>query len=119
LLEGARSAGLSVELTRQGDERDLAAGTDACAFRVVQEGLTNALRHAPGSTVQVMLNTTGSDLGIEVQTRGRRRASSYGGSGRGLAGLRERVVSLGGSLETDAAANGDFTLSVRLPEPRP
>jgi signal transduction histidine kinase len=119
LVEGARSAGLSVELTRQGDTEGLPAGTDACAFRVVQEGLTNALRHAPGSTVRIRLDNTGSDLDIEVQTRGRRRASSYGGSGRGLAGLRERVVSLGGSLETDAAANGDFTLSVRLPGTRP
>lgn len=115
LVEGARSAGLSVELTRQGDTQGLPAGTDACAFRVVQEGLTNALRHAPGSSVLVSLDHTAGDLGIEVQTRGRRRASSYGGSGRGLAGLRERVVSLGGTLETDAAANGDFTLSVRLP----
>jgi signal transduction histidine kinase len=118
LVEGARSAGLAVELTQQGSADPLPVGTDACAFRVVQEGLTNALRHAPGSTVQVKLDSTGGDLGIEVRTRGRRRASSYGGSGRGLTGLRERVVSLGGSLETDSAANGDFTLSVRLPGAR-
>lgn len=115
LVEGARSAGLAVELAHEGMVDSLPAATQACAFRVVQEGLTNALRHAPGSTVRVLLDGTDDGLDIQVQTRGRRRASSYGGSGRGLSGLRERVVSLGGSLETDAATNGDFTLRVRLP----
>lgn len=115
LVEGARSAGLAVELAHEGSADSLPAATQACAFRVVQEGLTNALRHASGSTVRVLLDSTDAGLGIEVQTRGGRRASSYGGSGRGLVGLRERVVSLGGSLETDAATNGDFTLRVRLP----
>lgn len=115
LVEGARSAGLAVELAHEGEASALPTATQACAFRVVQEGLTNALRHAPGGTVRVRLDGTGDGLGIEVRTSGRRRASSYGGSGRGLAGLRERVVSLGGSLETDAATNGDFTLRVRLP----
>jgi signal transduction histidine kinase len=115
LVAGARSAGLSVDVTSDGAESPLSAGTEACAFRVVQEGLTNALRHAPGSTVQVRLEHTELGLGIAVATTGRRRSSSYGGSGRGLAGLRERVVSLGGSLETDASTNGDFTLRVQLP----
>lgn len=115
LVEGARSAGLSVEVTSEGASASLPAGTEACAFRVVQEGLTNALRHAPGSMVRVRLTHSQDGLGIAVETTGRRRASSYGGSGRGLAGLRERVVSLGGSLETAAAQNGDFTLRVSLP----
>ncbi len=115
LVEGARSAGLAVELTHDGDCDSLPTATQACAFRVVQEGLTNALRHASGSRVRVRLDATDDALDIEVQTRGGRRAGSYGGGGRGLAGLRERVVSLGGSLETDAATDGEFTLRVRLP----
>jgi signal transduction histidine kinase len=119
LVEGARSAGLSVEVVREGDPVPLAAGAEACAFRVVQEGLTNALRHAPSSTVLIRLEHSPAGLGIAVETTGRRRASSYGGGGRGLAGLRERVVSLGGSLETAAAQNGDFTLRVSLPGARP
>jgi signal transduction histidine kinase len=119
LVEGARSAGLTVELAQEGNAATLPAPTQACAFRVVQEGLTNALRHAPGSSVRVLLAGDRDGLGIEVQTSGRRRASSYGGSGRGLVGLRERVVSLGGSLETDAATNGDFILRVRLPGAHP
>lgn len=119
LLAGARSAGLAVELACEDVPDSLSADTQACAFRVVQEGLTNALRHAPGSAVRVLLDGTAGGLAIEVRTRGRRRASSYGGSGRGLVGLRERVVSLGGSLETQAATNGDFTLRVRLPGGQP
>jgi len=115
LVEGARSAGLSIQVTTEGASTLLPAGTEACAFRVVQEGLTNALRHAPGSKVKIRLEHTSEGLGIAVETTGRRRASSYGGSGRGLVGLRERVVSLGGSLETAAAQNGDFTLRVSLP----
>lgn len=115
LVEGARSAGLTVELADGGGVGSWPTAIQACAFRVVQEGLTNALRHAPGSKVRVSLDGDEAGLGIEVLTSGRRRSSSYGGGGRGLVGLRERVVSLGGSLETDAAANGDFTLRVRLP----
>jgi signal transduction histidine kinase len=119
LVEGARSAGLSIDLTAEGTSPSLPAGTEACAFRVVQEGLTNALRHAPGSTVRIRLERTHQGLGIAVETRNRRRSSSYGGSGRGLVGLRERVVSLGGSLETTSAENGDFTLRVSLPGASP
>lgn len=115
LVEGARSAGLAVELSTAGQTLPLPVGTEACAFRVVQEGLTNALRHAPGSRVQVCIEPVGAGLGISVATTGRRRTSSYGGSGRGLVGLRERVGSLGGTLTTDAADNGDFTLRVELP----
>jgi signal transduction histidine kinase len=115
LVEGARSAGLAIELVHEGERASLSAGTEASAFRVVQEGLTNALRHAPGSTVKVRLLQSADRLDVAVETTGRQRTSSYGGSGRGLAGLRERVASLGGSLETEAAANGDFTLRVALP----
>lgn len=115
LVEGARSAGLSVELTSEGTPTSLPTGTEACAFRVVQEGLTNALRHAPGGRVRIRLAHFDSSLGIRVETTGRRRAGSYGGSGRGLVGLRERVATLGGTLETTAAENGDFTLQVSLP----
>lgn len=115
LVEGARSAGLSVELTSEGTQAPLPTRTQACAFRVVQEGLTNALRHAPGSRVRIRLALLEGSLEISVETTGRRRISSYGGGGRGLVGLRERVAALGGSLETSAAENGDFTLEVSLP----
>jgi signal transduction histidine kinase len=115
LIEGARSAGLDVELSTTGLEDPLPAASGACAFRVVQEGMTNALRHATGSRVQVCVENNGAGLRISVRTTGRRRTSSYGSSGRGLVGLRERVGSLGGTLTTDAAENGDFTLRVELP----
>lgn len=115
LVEGARSAGLAVEVTSEGPSSALHPETEACAFRVVQEGLTNALRHAPGSRVRIRLAHSDAGLDVAVVSTGRRRASSYGGSGRGLVGLRERVVSLGGALETLAEENGDFTLRVSLP----
>ena len=93
----------------------MSARAEACAFRVVQEGLTNALRHAPGGSVRILLQQDHGRLDVLVETTGKRRASSYGGGGRGLSGLRERVASLGGSLETAVADNGDFTLRVALP----
>ena len=95
LVDGARSAGLAVEVVSEGQPSALPSETEACAFRVVQEGLTNALRHAPGSRVRIRLQHSDVGLDVAVESTGRRRASSYGGSGRGLAGLRERVVSLG------------------------
>lgn len=115
LVDGARSAGLAVEVVSGGRPSALPPETEACAFRVVQEGLTNALRHAPGSRVRISMQHSDAGLDVAVESTGRRRASSYGGSGRGLAGLRERVVSLGGALETLAEDNGDFTLRVSLP----
>jgi signal transduction histidine kinase len=118
LVEGARSAGLNVELTQDAEAAAVPAGAASCAFRVVQEGLTNALRHAPGSNVAIRVSSVSDELEVVVHTTARRRAKSYGGSGRGLAGLRERVASLGGSLETRAADNGDFLLRVVLPGAR-
>ena len=115
LVEGARSAGLTIDLVTENALPPMSARAEACAFRVVQEGLTNALRHAPGGSVRILLQQDHGRLDVLVETTGKRRASSYGGGGRGLSGLRERVASLGGSLETAVADNGDFTLRVALP----
>lgn len=115
LIAGARAAGLTVEVSERGLRRPLPAVADHCAFRVVQEGLTNALRHASGSTVKVGIHYTEDDLQISVESLGKRHGSAYGGTGRGLVGLRERVLSLGGTLDTAAADNGDFGLHAALP----
>ena len=115
LLAGARSTGLTVELHEQGVRRTLPPLTDHCAFRVVQEGLTNALRHAPGSTVRIRVDYTDQDVRISVDSAGRRHGTSYGGTGRGLVGLKERVLGLGGTLDAAAAENGDFGLHAVLP----
>lgn len=115
LVAGVRAAGLVVEVVETGEPRPLPPATDHCAFRILQEGLTNALRHAPSSQVQVRLAYEAAGVRLGVDSRGTRHASSYGGTGRGLLGLRERVLGLGGTLDTDASQPGAFSLAATLP----
>ena len=115
LLEGVRSAGLTVDVSESGRARALHSTADHCAFRVLQEGLTNAVRHAAGSTVQVGLHYEPSWLELTVHSVGERHTSAYGGTGRGLAGIRERVLGLGGDFTAGATDSGGFRLRARLP----
>ena len=115
LLEGARSAGLNVDVTESGHRRALHPGTDHCAFRILQEGLTNAVRHASGSTVQVGLRYEPSALELTVDSLGKRHTSAYGGTGRGLVGVRERVLNLGGDFSAGTTDAGGFRLRASLP----
>ena len=115
LLEGARSAGLTVAITESGDRRALHPGTDHCAFRILQEGLTNAVRHASGSRVHVGLHYEPTALELTVDSIGERHTSSYGGAGRGLVGVRERVLSLGGDFSAGSTDAGGFRLRASLP----
>ena len=90
----------------------------AIAYRIVQEGLTNAARHAPGSRVEVMLATTGGSLAVTVRDDGAgpaRDGAAPEGGGFGLVGLAERVRSLGGEVAAGPAAGGGFTVTARLP----
>jgi signal transduction histidine kinase len=114
LVAGAREAGARVELTESGEVAALSPEADHCAYRVVQEGITNALRHTRSPRVHVAIDHGRTSVRVSVHSRGRPHQSAYGGSGRGLAGLRERVSRLGGTLDT--AADGDaFTLCATLP----
>jgi len=115
LVDGARAAGLDVQLHRRGADRDLDPDTDRCAFRVVQEGLTNALRHSSDARVRVELDASGAELVVRVHSVGTPHASSYGGAQRGLAGLRERVAALGGTCAAGPSTGGSFELCARLP----
>ncbi|HET7688749.1 MAG TPA: histidine kinase [Nocardioidaceae bacterium] len=99
LLDGARSAGMRVQCERSGDTEGLPDEVDECAYRIVQESLTNALRHSREPQVSVCIARQGRELDVTVVSTGTRHRSRYGGSGRGLVGLRERVVALGGSWE--------------------
>jgi signal transduction histidine kinase len=87
------------------------------AFRVVQEGLTNAMKHAPGAAVSVRLAARDGELAVEVRDSGAGDASalSASGAGLGLTGMRERVESLGGSLDAGAEEAGGWRLTARLP----
>ncbi|MCH1865880.1 sensor histidine kinase [Nocardioides sp. CFH 31398] len=115
LVEGARAAGLALAVSTTGVARPLPEDVDRCAFRVLQEGVTNVLRHAgePGAELRV----AHSDAAVEVvvlSTGRRAHLSAYGGAGRGLQGLRERVETLGGHLWSGPIGDG-FELGARLP----
>jgi signal transduction histidine kinase len=115
LVEGARSTGLVVDLRVEGDGgvSDRAARV---AYRVVQEGLTNALKHAPGSAIGISV-CVDSEVRIDVMNGAGVVSSALGsiGGGHGLVGLRQRVSDLGGNLDVGPEAPGAWRLSVRVP----
>jgi signal transduction histidine kinase len=117
LVEDAVAAGLQVDVTPLPGELRLPSGIEDDALRVVQEGLTNAMKHAPGARVSVRLAITGDSLEIEVRDRGGGTASGLArtGAGLGLSGMRERIESLGGSLEAGPCAEGGWRIDARLP----
>ena len=114
LVEQAREAGLSVELRVEGDPQPLPAGVDLTAYRLVQEGLTNALKHARAERAQVVVCYGDGNLEVTVSDDGRGAGSGDGG-GHGLVGMRERVAVFGGELEAGPRAEGGYRLRAKLP----
>jgi signal transduction histidine kinase len=113
LVERVRSTGLTVSLETEGAPRPLSASVDLSAYRIVQEALTNTLKHAEASHVHVHLRY-GADLRIEIRDDGRATVNgSVGGSG--LIGMRERVAMLGGSINTGPMREHGYRVSVRIP----
>jgi signal transduction histidine kinase len=114
LVEDARTAGLDVDVA--GEVR-LPAELEEDALRVVQEGLTNAMKHAPGARVVVRLALTDDGFEIDVRDRGGGPPSALSstGAGLGLDGMRERIEALGGSLEAGPCAEGGWRVQARLP----
>jgi len=128
LAARARSAGFAVSLTADGPVRPLPAGVDAAAYRIVQEALTNAVRHSAGRSALVQLRYRPADLEIEVADDGTtavptpatgdpsaaasKRANS---TGNGLRGMTERARALGGSLDAGPRPGGGFRVLARLP----
>ena len=116
LVERARAAGLPVQVHVVGERRELPGGVDLAAYRVVQEALTNCLRHAGAAPAEVTLRYGDEALELEVADRGPGAASTTGdGRGHGLVGMRERVRVHGGELEAGARPGGGFTVRARLP----
>jgi signal transduction histidine kinase len=113
LVDGVREAGLPVGVRREGTPMPLAPGLDLTAYRIVQEGLTNALKHADGARVDVVVRYAPRELAIEVLDEG--PGGSVNGSGHGLAGMRERVALYGGHIEAGPRPEGGFALRARLP----
>jgi signal transduction histidine kinase len=114
LLEEVRRAGLPAELHVEGDAVPLPRAIDLSAYRIVQEGLTNALKHARATHADVTLRYGPDGLQLEVRDDGVGVATSDG-LGHGLVGVRERVKIYGGEMSAGAAQEGGFVLSARLP----
>jgi signal transduction histidine kinase len=119
LLEQARAAGLPLQASPLPPGTVLPGPVEDCAYRIVQEGLTNALKHAPGSEVRVHLAAQGDALEIEVADDGARGPASelaLTGAGLGLAGMRERVAALGGRLDAGITSGGEgWCVRARIP----
>jgi signal transduction histidine kinase len=114
LISRMREAGLSAELVIEGERRALPAALELSAFRVVQEGLTNALKHAGPADVRALLRYGEDRLEVEVADDGT-AAGNGAGSRRGLAGIRERVEIFGGRLDAGLRPGGGWTLHASFP----
>jgi signal transduction histidine kinase len=112
----AARSGLDVSCRFEGDRDGVAAAAAHIAFRVVQESLTNALRHAPGAAVRVLVSGSGRGLTVRVENdRSVQERPNLSGTGRGLAGLRERVQELGGQLRAGPTRAGGWQVEAVLP----
>ncbi|MER5321004.1 sensor histidine kinase [Streptosporangium roseum] len=117
LVEPLRAAGLKVAVRREGIDSagPLPAGVDLSAYRIVQEALTNTLRHAGARHAQVTVRASSGVLELEVLDDGRGAASTGNGAGHGVAGMRERAAMLGGTLDAGTRPGGGFRVHARLP----
>ena len=126
LLDSARSGGVSVTVTRSGNPVTLPEGVDLSAYRIVQEALSNAMRHASGSHVRLHLAYCPGSLVLEIRNDAQPPATSTApvlvasgaravGGGHGLVGMRERATMLGGSLEAGPREDGGFQVTATLP----
>jgi len=115
LLDDVRGAGLQVLLTVRGEPVALPPGLDLSAYRIVQEALTNTLKHASASRAEVTVRYGPGEIEIEVRDDGRGPAGDEPGHGHGLVGIRERVKVFGGEMSTGRSPSGGYVLHARLP----
>ncbi|MBV9362738.1 MAG: hypothetical protein JO286_01375 [Solirubrobacterales bacterium] len=114
----ARQAGLPVEVQITGTARRLPSSVDLAAYRVIQEGLTNALKHAAGARTRVLVAYEHAAVRVQVSDDGQpriRHPLSTSGAGQGLRGMRERVEMAGGELSTAPRPDGGWAVTARLP----
>ncbi|WP_433303955.1 sensor histidine kinase [Actinoplanes sp. CA-030573] len=116
LIDRVRDAGVDVTVTTSGDRQPLPAGLELAAYRVVQEALTNTVKHASGARATVDVAYAPDELRITVtDTGGRPTPESATSTGRGLAGLRERLAVYGGTLQAAARLTGGYRVQAQLP----
>ena len=115
LVGQLREAGVPVELRMDGDRRELPVGIELSAYRIVQEALTNALKHGGDARVTVHVYRGAHVLELEIENDGTGTGSRVSNSGHGLVGIRERVALYGGRLDVGHRQSGGFLVRVRLP----
>ncbi len=115
LLEQIRGAGLGVELTVEGEPRHLPAGVDLSAYRIVQEALTNTLKHAQASHVTVLVRYGTRAVELDVVDDGAGPATDGRERGYGIIGMRERAALFGGKLEAGPVPGGGFSVRAHIP----
>lgn len=116
LVESARRAGLTATLEERGERRPVPADLGVTAYRIVQESLTNTVRHARADQVRVLLHWRDTALRLEIRDDGRGPSAAAGPGGHGLVGMRERIVGVGGELTTGPGPGGvGFRVVATLP----
>jgi signal transduction histidine kinase len=116
LVQRVRDTGVKVELTVAGSPRPLPSGVELTAYRVVQEALTNTVKHAAGAAAKVLVDYGTEELRVEVtDTGGATGAAAATGNRRGLIGLRERLAVYGGTLQTKPRVTGGYRLTAQIP----
>jgi signal transduction histidine kinase len=117
LVQRVREAGLPVSYAIDGDLAGVSAGVAVCAYRIVQEALSNVVRHSGAVSTRVHLRVSDSSLDLAVENAAPQRAlpPTPIGEGRGLAGMRERVAVFDGKLETRSLPDGGFAVHATLP----
>jgi signal transduction histidine kinase len=118
LAETVSAAGLPVEVQVEGEPAPLPPGVDVSAYRIVQEALTNALKHAGPARARVVLRYSPTELELEISDDGTGDAGSENGTrppGHGLVGVRERAGVYGGVVESGSRPDGGYAVRVRLP----
>ena len=108
-------AGIAVDVRVEGEPRPVPTGVGLAAYRITQEALTNVIKHAGPAHASVVVRYTDHDVTVEVRDDGHGTASTAGGGGHGLIGMRERAAVHGGELIAGPAADGGFRVSARLP----
>ncbi|MEU9588483.1 sensor histidine kinase [Streptomyces sp. NPDC048219] len=120
LVENTRAAGLTVTVEQDGRRRPLPPGVELSAYRIVQEALSNVLRHAPGATARVRLTHLPAGLRVHVSNTAPTRAPAPSqGAGHGLLGMRERVAMLDGTLTAERLPDGGYRVAAFLPADGP
>ncbi|HSK96452.1 MAG TPA: sensor histidine kinase [Euzebyales bacterium] len=116
LVAGAEAAGLRLEVHTSGEPRELPAGVDLAAYRIVQESVSNIVRHAGTSTGTVTLRFGRDDLTVTIDNAaGARNGTASPGAGDGIRGMRERAEALGGELAAGPRPDGGFRVRAQLP----